>query len=221
MSTKDTEALGSKPMKAKDNNPVAQIHREAATQDMEEAPSKPQVMSGWRWLRIVFGVVVAVMVYVSGAITARVMVERGYFRIDSPTARGLEFVYLPLKSLLDASPAGRDAFESCAAFFVARGYHLHGWFRTLQTLKPGDPVIMAGVQIGYVASIALDPARAEMRVTMHIKRSVVVKTDSTATINLTSSPGQSAIVLDGGSASGRVATPDSILMTREKPSSDN
>jgi hypothetical protein len=46
---------------------------------------------------------------------------------------------------------------------------------------------------------------------------VVVKTDSTATINPTSSPGQSAIVLDGGSSSGRDATPDTILMTREKP----
>ena len=206
-------------MKANDDIPVAQSHRVATAHDMEEAASKPHVMSGWRWLRLVSGVAVAVLVYVSGAIAARALVESGCYRIDSPTAGVLALVYQPLKFLLDASPARRDAFESCAAFFVSKGYHYHGWFRKVQTLKPGDSVMMGGRWIGYVESIALDPTRVEIRVTLHIKRSVVVKTDSTVTITPTPSPGQSSVVLDGGSPSGRVATPDTNLMTREKPSS--
>lgn len=94
-------------------------------------------------------------------------------------------------------------------------YHLHGWFRTLQTLKAGDPVMMASVQIGYVGSIALDPSRAEIRVTMHIQRSVVVKTDSTATIISKAWTDRSCIVLDGGSPGAPVAVENTFLMTRE------
>ena len=208
-------------MKAIDDIPVAQSHRVATAHDMEEAASKPHVMSGWRWLRLVSGVAVAVLVYVSGAIAARALVESGCYRIDSPTAGVLALVYQPLKFLLDASPACRDAFESCAAFFVPKGYHYHGWFRKVQTLKPGDPVMMGGRWIGYVESIALDSTRAEIRVTLHIKRSVVVKTDSTVTITPTPSPGQSSIVLDGGSPGAAPIRDSQFLPTREKPSSEN
>lgn len=101
------------------------------------------------------------------------------------------------------------------------GYHLYSWFRTVQNLKPGDSVIMAGGQIGDVESIALDPAKAEMLVTLLIKRPVVVKTDSTVTINSVPSPGRSSIVLDGGSPSAPAAPESATLKTREKPSSEH
>lgn len=101
------------------------------------------------------------------------------------------------------------------------GYHLYARFSTVQTLRVGDPVIMAGLQIGHVQSIVLDPTGGGTVVRMEIKRSVVVKTDSTATINSTPSPGRSSIVLDGGSPDAPAALEGVILKTREKPSSEN
>ena len=96
-----------------------------------------------------------------------------------------------------------------------QGYHLYARFSTTQTLRVGDALLMAGVQIGYVESITPDPSRAETRVTMHIQRSVVVKTDSTATINSTAWTDRSCIVLDGGSPGASAALENTFLMTRE------
>ena len=96
-----------------------------------------------------------------------------------------------------------------------QGYHLYARFSTTQTLRVGDALLMAGVQIGYVESITPDPFRAETRVTMHIQRSVVVKTDSTATINSTAWTDRSCIVLDGGSPGASAALENTFLMTRE------
>jgi len=45
--------------------------------------------------------------------------------------------------------------------------------------------------------------------------------DSTAAIISARPPGRSSIVLDGGSTAAPAAQPDTILMTREKPSSEN
>ena len=101
------------------------------------------------------------------------------------------------------------------------GYHLHGWFRTLQTLKPGDPIMMASVQIGHVESIALDPKGGGTVVRMEIERSVVVKTDSTATINPAASLGRSSIVLDSGSPGAAPIRDSQFLPTSEKPSSES
>ena len=96
------------------------------------------------------------------------------------------------------------------------GYHLYALFTRPQSLQPGDPVIMAGVQVGFVDSITLNPAKAETRVTMHIQGSVVVKTDTTATIISMASPGNSRIVLDPGSPGAPAAQPGTILITKEK-----
>ena len=95
------------------------------------------------------------------------------------------------------------------------GYHLHGWFRTLQTLKPGDLIMMASVQIGHVESIALDPKGGGTVVRMEIERSVVVKADSTATINSAALPGRTCVVLAGGSPGATAALESAILKTRE------
>lgn len=101
------------------------------------------------------------------------------------------------------------------------GYHLHGWFSTLPTLQPDDPVMMAGVEIGYVESIAFDPSKAEFRVTMHIQGAAVVKTDSTATIISAPSPGRSVITLDRGSPSAPAANEGTFLKTSEKLSKES
>lgn len=100
---------------------------------------------------------------------------------------------------------------------TSSGYHLYASFSTVQTLKPEDPVIMAGVEIGYVESIMLDPSKSEIRERMHIQRSVVVRTDSTATIISAPSPGRSSIALDSCSLGAPAAVENAILKTSEKP----
>jgi len=101
------------------------------------------------------------------------------------------------------------------------GYHLHARFTSVQTLKPNDRVLMAGIQIGYVESITFDPSKGETRVTMHIHPSVVVKTDSTATIISATSPGRCRVDLSSGSPGAAAAVESTIVKTSEGPRSES
>ena len=65
------------------------------------------------------------------------------------------------------------------------GYRLNAEFNTIQDLKEGDRVKMAGVEIGRVEHI--DLTNNKVRVTMKIRKERIVRTDSTATV-LNSSP---------------------------------
>ncbi len=99
----------------------------------------------------------------------------------------------------------------------ARAYQLHVLFHTVHQLKVGDPVKMAGIHIGRVQSIALDPTNHMWHVTMRVNRSAVVKIDSVAAIPSGASPGESFIALDAGSPSGVAATHGTYLMNIETP----
>ena len=59
-----------------------------------------------------------------------------------------------------------------------RGYHVSAQFDTVQDLKVGDSVKMAGVEIGRVEKITL--ADSKVKVTMKLHPDAVVKTDSQA-----------------------------------------
>jgi len=61
-------------------------------------------------------------------------------------------------------------------------YRLHAKFQKVQGLEPGDQIVMGGKKIGRVAAISLDPAAGDVRITMAITRTAVVKTDSTTAI---------------------------------------
>ena len=71
--------------------------------------------------------------------------------------------------------------RSAARIFSTRGYHLNALFDTVQDLKVGDSVKMAGVEVGRVEKIALDDDK--VRVTMKLHPGTVVKTDSQAASN--------------------------------------
>src|SRR4030095_1991368 len=88
------------------------------------------------------------------------------------------------------------------ADFFKPGYHVYADFHTVQELKKGDLVKMAGVEIGRVDDIGL--ANEKVRVTMKIKkesnkRPIDVKTDSKATIKFTGLLGQNFVAIDFGS----------------------
>jgi phospholipid/cholesterol/gamma-HCH transport system substrate-binding protein len=101
------------------------------------------------------------------------------------------------------------------ADFFHRGYRLSALFDTVQELKAGDSVKMAGVEVGRVEKIALENNR--VRVTMKLNSGTVVKTDSQATIKFTGLMGQNFVSLDFGTPGAPKAVDGTVLATVEQP----
>jgi len=96
-----------------------------------------------------------------------------------------------------------------------RGLRLHALFNTVQELKVGDPVKLAGVQIGRVEKISL--AENKVKVSMKLDRGTIVKTDSPATIKFAGLMGQNFVSLGFGSPAAPAADNDAILGATEMP----
>ncbi len=88
-------------------------------------------------------------------------------------------------------------------------------FKSIPGLKLGDPVRLAGVDVGTVRDIRVIGARVE--VVMRVKPGTPVKTDSTATIKLTSLLGTNFVDLTFGSPAAQLAPPGSVLQSSEPP----
>ncbi len=88
-------------------------------------------------------------------------------------------------------------------------------FKSIPSLKLGDPVRLAGVEVGTVRDIRVIGARVEVAV--RVKPGTPVKTDSTATIKLTSLLGTNFVDLTFGSPAAQVAPPGSVLQSSEPP----
>lgn len=95
------------------------------------------------------------------------------------------------------------------------GYHVTALFNTVQDLKPGDRVKMAGVEIGRVEDIQLTDAK--VKVTMLLHSDAIVKTDSKASIKFTGLMGQNFVGIDFGSPGGTRAQDGTELQTYEQP----
>jgi phospholipid/cholesterol/gamma-HCH transport system substrate-binding protein len=88
-------------------------------------------------------------------------------------------------------------------------------FKTVQELKKGDLVKMAGVEVGRVDEITL--TNEQVRITMKIKKRGIIRTDSRATIKFTGLMGQNFVSLDFGTAKGLTAMDNATLATTEQP----
>lgn len=102
--------------------------------------------------------------------------------------------------------------------FFKKGYRVHARFNNVQELKEGDPVKMAGVQIGRVDKI-LTPAdnKVEVIFKLDAKKSDQVKTDSKATIKFTGLMGQNFVAISFGSSAAPKVEQGAILDTAEQP----
>ncbi len=98
-----------------------------------------------------------------------------------------------------------------------RGYELSALFNTIQDLKEGDRVKMAGVEVGRVEQIRLDETNNKVLVTMKLHKDVKVRTDSLATVKFTGLLGQNFVALDFGTAGSPLATPGTVLTSAEQP----
>jgi phospholipid/cholesterol/gamma-HCH transport system substrate-binding protein len=98
-----------------------------------------------------------------------------------------------------------------------RGDQLSALFNTVQELKIGDRVKMAGVEVGRVEKISLDKTNNKVRVLMKVRPHVGVKTDSIATVRFTGLMGQNFVSVDFGSPSAPEVTTGAVLTTAEQP----
>jgi phospholipid/cholesterol/gamma-HCH transport system substrate-binding protein len=99
--------------------------------------------------------------------------------------------------------------------FYQHGYRVSALFDTVQELKVGDSVKMAGVEVGRVEKIALE--NNKVRVTMKLNSGTVVKTDSQATIRFTGLMGQNFVSVDFGSPDAPKVVDGAVLATIEQP----
>jgi phospholipid/cholesterol/gamma-HCH transport system substrate-binding protein len=97
--------------------------------------------------------------------------------------------------------------------FFRRGSTVRARFNSVQELKEGDPVKMAGVQIGRVETITLADNKVE--VIMKLTRRDQVRTDSQATIKFVGLLGQHYVAIDFGTPQAPFATADTLLQSIE------
>jgi phospholipid/cholesterol/gamma-HCH transport system substrate-binding protein len=95
------------------------------------------------------------------------------------------------------------------------GRHLRAQFDTVQDLKVGDAVKMAGVPIGTVQTIALAGNKVEVR--MKINKGVPVHTDSKGAIKFTGLMGQYYVDVTFGSPDAPQMDENQLLSTTEQP----
>ena len=96
-----------------------------------------------------------------------------------------------------------------------RGRQIRADFRTVQELKVGDRVKMAGVEIGRVQDIQI--SNNLVRVYMKLRRTANVKTDSLAQIRFTGLLGQNYVSVEFGSPEAPVASDGTVLKSVEQP----
>ena len=95
------------------------------------------------------------------------------------------------------------------------GYRLNALFDTVQDLKVGSSVKMAGVEIGRVEKIEL--AGNKVKVTMKLHSGAVVKTDSKALVKFTGLMGQNYVSVDFGSSNAQALEDNQTVATAEQP----
>src|ERR1700744_5390529 len=99
--------------------------------------------------------------------------------------------------------------------FFSHGYRISAQFDTVQDLKVGDRVKMAGVEIGRVTDINLTTNKVS--VVMKLHTGAIVKTDSKATVKFTGLMGQKFVSIAFGSDTAPVAADGTILESTEQP----
>jgi phospholipid/cholesterol/gamma-HCH transport system substrate-binding protein len=101
--------------------------------------------------------------------------------------------------------------------FFKKSVRVQALFNNVQELKEGDPVKMAGVEIGKVEEIALGQNKVRVKMRLDEKKSTGVKTDSTATVKFAGLLGQNFVAIDFGSGAAVAKDGSTILTSTEQP----
>jgi phospholipid/cholesterol/gamma-HCH transport system substrate-binding protein len=95
-----------------------------------------------------------------------------------------------------------------------KGFSVRARFDSIQELKPGDSVKMAGVEVGHVEKIQLSENKVE--VMLKIDRKAQVKTDSKASIKFVGLMGQNYVSLTFGSPDAPSVAANALLESEEQ-----
>lgn len=95
------------------------------------------------------------------------------------------------------------------------GYHVSALFDTVQELKVGDSVKMAGVEIGRVEKIAFDENKVKVKMKLH--PDAMVKTDSLALIKFAGLMGQNYVSINFGTPGSPRALDGAVIASEEQP----
>jgi len=123
------------------------------------------------------------------------------------TRLGIFFALALIAAVMILELAGtRDLFH--------KGFRVRARFDNIQELKDGDPVRMAGVEVGHVEQIQLRSNRVE--VVLSVAKGAAVKTDSKASIKFVGLMGQNYVSIGFGSPDAPRAEPNTLLDTEEQ-----
>jgi phospholipid/cholesterol/gamma-HCH transport system substrate-binding protein len=101
--------------------------------------------------------------------------------------------------------------------YFKRGIRVHAYFDSVKELRVGDPVRLAGYDIGRVAAIDVAPEINRIQVTLKIDDVRGVKTDSQGSIQFAGLMGQNFVSLTFGSPEAPPLTEGSSIRTVEHP----
>ena len=97
----------------------------------------------------------------------------------------------------------------------SKGVPMSAEFENIQELKPGDPVKMAGVEVGSIRDIRL--AEGKVRVDLTVNPDIEIRTSSKASIKFVGLLGQNYISLSFGNPTDPKAVANAMLQTEEQP----
>ena len=99
--------------------------------------------------------------------------------------------------------------------FFDSGIPIKARFNSAGDLKVGDPVKLAGVDVGRVQTIRIADGKVE--VSMTVEPAAGVRTDSKASIKFSGMMGQNFMAIDFGNPASPVASTGALLESREQP----
>ena len=118
---------------------------------------------------------------------------------------GVALIWMTFQALHDGSFTAKDGYTVTAAF------------KSLRELKVGNDVRMAGVAIGTVESVRLDPTHGHAEAVLLIRKEYSIARDATATISMSGLVGSNYIALDIGTPAAGFLAPGEALRTRDAP----
>ena len=99
--------------------------------------------------------------------------------------------------------------------FFDSGIPIKARFNSAGDLTVGDPVTLAGVDVGRVQAIRIADGKVE--VSMTVEPAAGVRTDSKASIKFTGMMGQNFMAIDFGNPASPVVSTGALLESREQP----
>ena len=98
------------------------------------------------------------------------------------------------------------------------GYEVVAKFRKAEGIGVGGDVRIAGVKVGSISGMALDPKTYQAKVTMVVETDVKLPDDSSAKITSSSLLGDSYVAIDPGASDAMLEPGDEILDTQSSVS---